>query len=138
METKDNLVSQEAMQAECVIVRPQEEVLTLQRLPNFVGISADTAGAKGLCMNMVMIPPGAAAEPHLHRGYETAIYLLQGEVEHRYGPQLEKSLIVRAGDFLYIPADVPHQPVNLSPDITAIAIVARNDAHEQEHVMLLA
>ena len=42
----------------------------------------------------------------------------------------------RAGDFLYIPADVPHQPRNLSTTEPAIAIVARTDANEQESVVL--
>ncbi len=29
-------------------------------------------------MLMVVIPPGAAEDPQLHPGYETAIYLLEG------------------------------------------------------------
>ena len=87
-------------------------------------------------MHIVCIPPGAVAEPHVHRGYETAIYLLEGRVMTRYGPGLASSVINEAGDFLYIPADVPHQPVNLSSTEPARAIVARNDANEQEHVVL--
>jgi hypothetical protein len=35
----------------------------------------------------------------------------------------------------FIPADVPHQPVNLSSGRPARAIVARNDADEQESVV---
>jgi uncharacterized RmlC-like cupin family protein len=83
-------------------------------------------------MNMVVIPPGAKAEPHFHRGYETAIYMLKGRVETRYGENLARSVINEAGDFIFIPAGVPHQPVNLSATEPAMAIVARNDANEQE------
>ena len=54
----------------------------------------------------------------------------------RYGPGLAHSMINEAGDFLYIPPDVPHQPVNLSSTEPARAIVARNDANEQENVVL--
>ena len=108
--------------------------MTRQQLPNFVGVSAATAGARGISMNMVIIPPGGAAEPHLHRGYETAIYLLQGRVETRYGEGLRRSVIHEAGDFIFIPADVPHQPVNLSATEPAHALVARNDPNEQESV----
>jgi len=61
---------------EIVTIRPATTAMTRQQLPNFVGVSAATAGARGISMNMVIIPPGGAAEPHLHRGYETAIYLL--------------------------------------------------------------
>ena len=115
-----------------VTVRPQGTIDTLQKLPNYLGISEDTAGAKGISMNMVIIPPAARAKPHYHEGFETAIYLLKGKVETFYGDQLQKSVINVAGDFIFIPEGVPHQPVNLSDSEEAIAIVARNDANEQE------
>ena len=113
--------------SEIVTVRPAAETMSRQQLPYFVGISEATAGAKGISMNLVIIPPGAAAKPHIHRGYESAIYLLEGRVETRYGPGLSKSMINEAGDFIFIPADVPHQPFNLSATEPARAIVARND-----------
>ena len=61
--------------------------------------------------------------------------LLEGRVETRYGPGLRKSVIHEAGDFIFIPADVPHQPVNLSATEAARALVARNDPNEQESVV---
>jgi uncharacterized RmlC-like cupin family protein len=124
------------MSTNIVTIRPHTSTMTRQRLPNFVGISAATAGAKGISMNLVIIPPGGAAEPHLHRGYETAIYLLKGRVETRYGPGLRQSVIHEAGDFIFIPANVPHQPINLSDTEPAQAIVARTDPNEQESVEL--
>ena len=36
---------------------------------------------------------------------------------------------------LFVPAGVPHQPVNLSETEPAKAIVARNDANESERVV---
>ena len=61
-------------------VRPQEEVLTRQQLPYFLGISGRTVGASGLSMHLVVIPPGGRAQPHVHVGYETGIYVLEGTV----------------------------------------------------------
>jgi uncharacterized RmlC-like cupin family protein len=122
-------------QAEIITVRPPSETMSRQGLPQFVGISGDSAGAKGLSMNLVIIPPGGAAKPHLHRGYESAIYLLEGHVETRYGPGLRKSVVNQAGDFIFIPPNVPHQPRNLSKIEPARAIVARNDPNEQESVV---
>jgi len=121
--------------AEIVTVRPEKTIRTKQQLDNFVGISGVSAGAKHLSMNLVIIPPGGAAQPHIHRGHETAIYVLEGEVETRYGPGLSKSIINKAGDFIFIPADVPHQPINLSATQFAKALVARNDPNEQESVV---
>jgi uncharacterized RmlC-like cupin family protein len=118
-----------------VAVRAEHEVMTRQRLPYFVGVSAATAGAKGLSMHMVVIPPGARAEPHMHQGFETAIYVLEGRVETRYGENLSKSVITEAGDFLFIPPDMPHEAINLSNAEPARAIVARNDPNEQERVI---
>jgi uncharacterized RmlC-like cupin family protein len=56
-------------------------------------------------------------------------------VETLYGPGLRERVVVRTSDFLYIAADVPHQPINLSASQTARAIVARNTPREQESVV---
>ncbi len=121
--------------AQLVVVRPDKEIATMQRLPYFVGISSTTAGAQGLSMHLVVVPPGGHAEPHIHCGYETGIYVLEGRVETRYGPGLRQAIIAEAGDFLFIPPGVPHQPFNLSMTMPARAVVARNRADEMEQVL---
>ena len=85
-------------------------------------------------MHMVVIPPGARADPHLHVGYETGIYVLEGEVLTRWGDALENQVVSAAGDFLFIPPGVPHEAINLSSTDSARAIVARNDPAEQDKV----
>jgi len=117
---------------EIVTIRPAHITDTKQGLPVFQGISGENSGAKHLCLNKVVIPAGAAAHAHLHRDHETAIYLLQGRVETFYGEGLRKSVVNEAGDFIYIPAGVPHKPVSNTE--SAIAIVARTDPNEQESV----
>ncbi len=121
---------------EIVTVRPSETTDTIQRLPNYVGISGKTAGSTGISMNIVVIPPSAKAEPHFHEGFETAIYLLKGNVQTFYGENLSKSVVNKEGDFIFIPSGVPHQPVNLSSTEDAIALVSRNDPNEQESVQV--
>ena len=122
--------------AKIVTVRSTSTHNTKQELPNFEGISAHSAGATGICMHMVVIPAGGQARPHVHKGYETAIYIIKGRAETKYGEGLKQSSINEAGDFIFIPADVPHQPVNLSDTEEVIAIVARNDPNEQESVVI--
>ncbi len=121
-------------QPEIVVIRPSATTPTKQGLPNFHGISGQNAGAKAISMNKVVIPPGGAAKAHVHKGYETAIYLIKGRVKTLYGEGLKKSIVNEAGDFLYIPADLPHKPINLSDTESAEAIVARTDPDEQESV----
>ena len=117
-------------------VRVENEIMTRQKLPYYLGISKDTTGAQGISMNRVVIPPGGKAEPHYHKDFETAIYLLEGRVDTRYGKGLKQSILTETGDFLYIPPGVPHQPVNLSATEPAVAIVSRNDPNELENVVV--
>lgn len=124
------------MSEKIITVRPQGTHITKQQLPNFEGISAATAGSKHLCMHLVVIPPGGRAVAHYHDGYETTIYIIEGKAETRYGENLEHSTINEAGDFLFIPPNLPHQPINLSDTEQVIAVVARNDPNEQESVVV--
>jgi uncharacterized RmlC-like cupin family protein len=116
-------------------IRPPGESGFKQELPYFVGISGATAGATAISLNLVVVPPGGAARPHTHVGYETAIYVVSGRVLTRYGPGLREAVESEAGDFLFIPPDLPHQPINLSDAEPAMAVVARNDPNEQESVV---
>jgi len=115
-------------------IRPAAEVMSRQRLPYFIGISGRTVGSEGLSMHIVVIPPGAKADPHLHVGYETGIYVLEGRVLTRWGDKLENEMVSEPGDFLYVPPGVPHEAINLSDTEPARAVVARNDAAEQDKV----
>ena len=128
------LAQESGVNAEIITIRPSATTGTKQGLPIFQGISGQNAGAKGISMNKVIIPPGGAAKAHMHKGYESVIYLLKGRVQTLYGEGLKKSVINEAGDFLYIPADLPHKPINLSTTEAAEAIVARTDPDEQESV----
>ena len=76
-----------------VTVRLGDAQTSKQGLAIFPGISGKTANAKGLSMLRVVIPPGGQAKAHIHKGYETAVYIVQGRVETRYGKGLKKSVI---------------------------------------------
>lgn len=120
----------------CRIVRHQEAFHGKQGLDYFSGISAESAGSEALCMHMLVMPPGAQAKAHYHENHETAIYMLEGASEFVHGPNLEHCDRVEAGDWIYIPAGVPHRPYNPT-DQRAVAIIARTDPNEQESVVLL-
>ena len=87
-------------------------------------------------MHLLEMPPGASATPHHHEAHEAAIFMLEGQVEMRHGPELEQLMRIEAGDFVYIPAGVPHQPYNAT-DRSARAVLARTDPNEQGSVVLL-
>ena len=121
----------------CVVIHDGESHRGKQALDTFEGVSAETAGAKGLCMHLVTIPPAGRAKPHLHRSHESAVYVLSGEAGMWYGDGLSKHAWMKAGDFVYIPANVPHLPYNPSSTIPCVGLIARTDPNEQESVTLL-
>lgn len=120
----------------CRVIRGAEPFRGKQGLDYFTGISAESAGASGICMHMVTIPPGGRANAHLHEDHETAIYVVSGEAEMWFGENLEEHLTMSAGDYLYIPAGVPHLPANPHPTEPCVGILARTDPNEQESVVL--
>ena len=101
------------------------------------GVSRQSAGARGLCLHLVTIPPGTRGVPHVHDGHESAIYTVSGETEVWHGEGLMQRTVVRAGDFLYVPPGIPHLPVTRS-DVLTVAVVARTDPREQESVVTLS
>jgi len=121
----------------CVVIRPRDTYSGAQGLDYFEGVSAQSAGSRGICMHLLTIPPGGSARPHLHEDHETAIYVTAGRAEMRYGEGLTDHLAVGAGEFLYIPAGMPHLPSNASATEPCTAILARTDPNEQESVVLL-
>jgi uncharacterized RmlC-like cupin family protein len=121
----------------CRVVRSTETFRGKQQTSYSAAVSAESVGARGLCMHLLSIPPGARARAHLHENHETSIYVLSGEAGMWYGDQLQEHLTVKSGDFLYIPAGMPHLPYNLSDTEPAVGIVARTDPNEQESVLLL-
>ena len=121
----------------CVVVEGHGTYSGAQGFDYFEGISAQSAGARGLSMHRLEIPPGATARPHLHEHHETAIYVLSGRSEMRYGEGLREHLEVRAGQFLFIPAGMPHLPSNPSDREACVVVLARTDPAEQESVVLL-
>jgi len=122
---------------DCAVVKAGEPFIGKQGLSYAAAVSAETVGAKGIHLQMVTIPPGGRAKAHKHLAHETALYVLSGESGMDYGERLEHRLYAQAGDYLYIPANMPHRPFNTSKTLPCVAIIARTDPNEQESVVLL-
>ena len=121
---------------DCRLVRPSDTYDGKQGLTYFEGIASETVGSRAICMHLLTIPPGGRARVHLHENHETAIYILEGEAITLWGDNLEERTELRGGDLFYIPAGVPHLPVNLG-NAPVSAVIARTDPNEQESVVLL-
>ena len=93
-------------------------------------ISQATTGAHNLYMGIFRVPAGARGRPHYHDNCESALYMLSGSIEIRFGDQLEESLIVEAGDMLYVPPRETHTVTNTSVSEPAEYVVARDSPTE--------
>jgi uncharacterized RmlC-like cupin family protein len=120
----------------CRVIRGGEGFRGKQGMDYFSGVSAQSAMSDGICMHMLVLPPGGRAKPHFHEAHETAIFQLEGSTSFYHGETLEHLDVVNEGDYVYIPAGVPHQPFNPT-DRLARALIARTDPNEQESVVLL-
>ena len=121
----------------CRVVRAGAEFQGKQGHLLAPGISAQSVGARKIHLQIARLLPGVHSKAHKHADHETAIYVLSGESGMWYGEKLQHHLAVRAGDFLYIPADVPHLPYNQSESESCVVVIARTDPNEQESVILL-
>lgn len=107
-----------------------------QGLTYLAGLTRESAGSRALCMTVVTMPPGARAKTHLHRGIETAVYVIEGGAEMYWGDALEHHLAGRAGDFMYVPADTPHLVMNRAAT-TCVAVVAHSAADDQQGIVMM-
>jgi uncharacterized RmlC-like cupin family protein len=121
------------------ILRKADESYEGKQGPEYApGVSAEGTGARGLWMGSVVIAPGGRTKAHLHEAHESAVYVVRGTITVYHGTDLAaEPLTSAAGDFVFIPAGVPHVAVNASATEEAEAVLSRTDPNEQESVVLL-
>ena len=93
-------------------------------------VSQSTTGASNIYMGVFRVPPGARSRPHYHENCESALYMLSGSIEIRWGDHLEDRVTVEPGDMLYVPPRQTHVVVNRSGTEPAEYVVARDSPTE--------
>lgn len=133
----------EAMQRKSVhaltaeVVRGSDSYVAEQGSVYCSGVSAQSVGSSMLWLGMISLPAGRRTSAHRHQGHETALLMTAGkEIEIWSGAELERCEKVRPGDYLFIPAGVPHAAVNRSTE-NAEFLGARNDPAANESVVLM-
>jgi uncharacterized RmlC-like cupin family protein len=120
----------------CVLVGRGGRFTGAQGLTYAAGLTGASAGSSGLSLTEAELPPGACSRAHLHSGIETGGYVIEGTLETLWGERLEESVVAEAGEFVYIPPDVPHVVRNPSSEQPARALVAHTAADDQEGIEL--
>jgi uncharacterized RmlC-like cupin family protein len=93
-------------------------------------ISQATTGATNIYMGIFQVPPGAQSRPHYHASCESAVYMLSGTLDVRWGDHLEQTVTIGPGDMVYVPPRETHLLQNLSETEAAEYVVARDSPTE--------
>ena len=112
----------------CVITKGDnlEVEIASGAMTRLAGVSEVMSGSTGIHLAIATVPPGRCSTAHYHVNCESAIYVVSGEGLFLHGEELEVEDPIGPGDFIYVPPDSNHQPVNTSADADLVLIVARN------------
>ena len=113
--------------AECKVVHANELEVEISSgaMTRLAGVSEGLVGSTGIHLAVATIAPGYASTPHYHVNCESAIYVSKGRGHFMIGDNLDNPLAIAQGDFIYVPAEAIHQPVNYGDEPLEL-IVARN------------
>jgi uncharacterized RmlC-like cupin family protein len=89
-------------------------------------IAADMGVATGLWGGIFIVEPGAKTGIHHHGEQETIAYVLEGDCLVRWGERGEFSATAHVGDFIHVPAWLPHMEINASRDRRFVWVVVRS------------
>jgi uncharacterized RmlC-like cupin family protein len=115
------------------VVKPGSNHLVPRGVVGGAEVSQATTGATNIYMGVFRVPPRAQSLPHYHAGCESAVYMLSGRLDVRWGEELEHSLSLERGDLVYVPPRETHLLENPSETDAAEYVVAR-DAPQEDSV----
>jgi uncharacterized RmlC-like cupin family protein len=99
------------------IVRPDEFDSETAQTPGSerrAAVSPQLGVASALWGGLFEVEPGARTGIHHHGEQQTIAYVLSGTCEVRWGAKGEYSASAKAGDFIHVPAFLPHMEINPS------------------------
>lgn len=120
---------QQTTRATIRVVHPEQQSRETSQTPGSLRLSAISAMNgihSALWAGMFLVEPSARTGIHHHGEQDTVVYVLEGEARVRWGDYGEHSVTVRAGDFLYVPAWLPHREENPSTDRPFRWVVVRS------------
>src|ERR1700689_5811220 len=91
-------------------------------------IAPALGGASALWGGLFEVEPGARTGIHHHGEQQTIAYVLSGVCEVRWGAKGEYGARAQAGDFIHVPAFLPHMEINPSDSDFFHLVVVRSTA----------
>jgi uncharacterized RmlC-like cupin family protein len=122
------------------MVVSNDATVRVVRSAEFVPDTAQTPGSERLAAiapgqvdstlwgGLFVVKPGARTGIHHHGAQQTVAYVLQGVCEIRWGAHGDYAATARAGDFIHVPAYLPHMEINPSNSEPFRWVVVRSTA----------
>ncbi|MCH7984378.1 MAG: cupin domain-containing protein [Chloroflexi bacterium] len=122
------MTHEHTLASEIVITHPEdlEVEISSGAMTRLAGVSELLTGSTGIHLAIATVPPGRCSTAHYHTNCESAIYVVSGAGLFLSGSELENEQTITEGDFIFVPPDANHQPVNTSDTDDLVLIVARN------------
>jgi uncharacterized RmlC-like cupin family protein len=92
-------------------------------------ISGELTGARSIWMGRTELPPGVNSGDHHHGESETGIYVVTGNPVFVFRDPDSGEVVrleTRPGDYVFVPAFVPHREENPAADEPAVVVIARS------------
>jgi uncharacterized RmlC-like cupin family protein len=100
-------------------------------MQRFAAISGHLTGSRHLWMGGNTMGPGQRSGNHHHGKADSGIYVVSGHPRFVFlADDREVHVDAGPGDFVYVPAWVPHREENPSADEEAIVVLARSTPEE--------
>lgn len=114
--------------------RPEEQTSDTPQTPGmrrYAAISGRMTGSQHLWMGGNTVRPGQKSADHHHGEADSGIYIVSGHPRFVFLVDGQEQHIDAApGDFVYVPAWVPHREENPSPHEEAVVVLARSTPEE--------
>jgi uncharacterized RmlC-like cupin family protein len=111
------------------VVSPEQFNSATAQTPGSLRLAAIHSGAgteSPIWGGLFRVEPGARTGIHHHGEQHTIVYLLSGSSYIRWGERGEFTVTAQAGEFLYVPARLPHQEINPSNEAPFQWVVVRS------------
>ncbi len=95
-----------------------------------VALSGSRTGSQSLWAGTNLIRPGERTGAHHHGALESVLYIVRGHALMRWGDRLEWITKAGPGDFLQVPAWLPHQEINASSSEDLHCVLVRSGVEE--------
>ena len=92
-------------------------------------ISGRQVEAQSLWMGTTVMAPASRSGDHHHGASETGIYVVSGHPAFVFRDPATGALArleTGAGDFVWVPPDLPHREENPDPETAAVVVIARS------------